>query len=77
MSTVRAATAPTDLTQPGVLESLRLAFEEREPEVLSFLPEEGRWDRLADAVTDLVRRWPDPARRPPLFGLPVGIKDIF
>ena len=77
MSPLLAAAAPTDLTQPGALEALRRAFDEREPEVLSFLPEEGRWERLAAAAAELVERWPDPARRPPLFGLPVGVKDIF
>ncbi|HXT21446.1 MAG TPA: amidase [Thermoanaerobaculia bacterium] len=77
MSTLAAAAAPADLTQPGALEALRHAFEEREPEVLSFLPEEGRWDRLAAAAAALVERWPDPKQRPPLFGLPVGVKDIF
>jgi len=77
MSTLLAASAPTDLTQPGALEALRRAFEEREPEVLSFLPEDGRWERLAAAVGALLERWPDPAQRPPLFGLPVGVKDIF
>src|SRR6185436_1753512 len=77
MSTLVAAAAPTDLTQPGALEAFRRAFEEREPEVLSFLPEEGRWDRLAAAARALVERWPHPAHRPPLFGLPVGVKDIF
>jgi Asp-tRNA(Asn)/Glu-tRNA(Gln) amidotransferase A subunit family amidase len=77
LSPLLAATAPTDLTQPGALEALRRAFDEREPEVLSFLPEEGRWPRLAATAAELVTRWPDPARRPPLFGLPVGVKDIF
>jgi Asp-tRNA(Asn)/Glu-tRNA(Gln) amidotransferase A subunit family amidase len=28
-------------------------------------------------IEELFREFPDPARRPPLFGVPVGIKDIF
>jgi Asp-tRNA(Asn)/Glu-tRNA(Gln) amidotransferase A subunit family amidase len=77
LSTILAAAAPTDLTRPGALETLQRAFAEREPEVRSFLAEEGRWQRLEAAARALAARWPDPARRPPLFGLPVGVKDIF
>lgn len=28
-------------------------------------------------IEDLFTQYPDPARRPPLFGVPVGVKDIF
>ena len=28
-------------------------------------------------IEELFRQYPDPARRPPLFGVPVGVKDIF
>ena len=56
------------------LESL---FAEREPEVLAFLPEEGRFERLRREAAALEARWPDPERRPALFGVPVGVKDIF
>ena len=77
MSPRVAFAAPTDLTRPGALDALRRAFDEREAEVQSFLPEPGRWERLATAAEQLAARWPDTARRPPLFGLPVGVKDIF
>ncbi len=77
MSALLAAAAPTDLTRPGALAALQRAFDEREPEVRSFLPEEARWQRLEAAARELEARWPDPARQPPLFGLPVGVKDIF
>lgn len=59
------------------LDALEARFAEREPQVLAFLPEEGRFERLRRAAAALAARWPDPARRPPLYGLPVGIKDIF
>ena len=52
-------------------------FAEREPEILAFLPEEDRFGRLRREAADLEARFPDPASRPPLFGVPVGIKDIF
>ena len=46
-------------------------------EVQAFLPEPGRRARLLGDATGLLQRWPDPPTRPPLFGVPVGIKDIF
>src|SRR5690606_7839717 len=48
-----------------------------EPVVRSFLPEQGRAERLAAAIETLERRFPDASARPSLFGVPVGIKDIF
>lgn len=49
----------------------------REPAVQAFLPEDGRFDRLRREAETLLAHYPDPANRPPLFGVPVGIKDIF
>ncbi|HEX4962639.1 MAG TPA: amidase [Thermoanaerobaculia bacterium] len=59
------------------MNDLERLFAEREPEVRAFLPEEGRFERLRREEEALQARWPDPARRPPLFGVPVGVKDIF
>jgi Asp-tRNA(Asn)/Glu-tRNA(Gln) amidotransferase A subunit family amidase len=56
---------------------LAALFAEREPTVRAFLPEEKRFDRLRREMTRLAERWPDPERRPPLFGVLVGVKDIF
>jgi Asp-tRNA(Asn)/Glu-tRNA(Gln) amidotransferase A subunit family amidase len=72
-----AAAAITDLTAPGAVESLAARFAEREPDVLAFLPEAGRWERLAGEAAALRARWPSAPSRPPLFGLPVGVKDVF
>lgn len=44
--------------------------------IQALLAEPGRRERLLREATELERRWPDPAARPPLFGIPVGIKDI-
>ena len=41
------------------------------------MPEEHRFSRLRDEYRALEERYPDPEARPPLFGLPVGVKDIF
>jgi len=60
----------------GTLEELEARFAEREPEIRAFLPEKGRFERLRREMEELQARWPDPRRRPPLFGVPVGVKDV-
>lgn len=49
----------------------------REPGVLALVPEEGRFDRLRRDAGALLDAYPEPESRPPLFGVPVGVKDIF
>ncbi len=58
----------------GELES---RFAAREGEIHAFVPEPGRFDRLRREAETLLQHLPDPAHRPPLFGVPVGVKDIF
>jgi Asp-tRNA(Asn)/Glu-tRNA(Gln) amidotransferase A subunit family amidase len=48
-----------------------------EPELQALLPEPDRRERLLQDAAALRGRFPDPAGRPPLYGLPVGVKDIF
>ncbi len=60
-----------------LLPSLETHFNAREPSVLAFVPEEGRFDRLRREAKALLKRYPDPEKRPPLFGVPIGVKDIF
>lgn len=48
-----------------------------DPRVRAFLPESGRRDRVHAAAEALAQRHPDVATRPPLFGVLVGVKDIF
>jgi len=52
-------------------------FEKREPSVLSFIPEEKRFERLRKDAQEIISRFPDPKNRPQLFGMTVGVKDIF
>jgi Asp-tRNA(Asn)/Glu-tRNA(Gln) amidotransferase A subunit family amidase len=59
------------------LDRLEAKFDKREPEVLAFVPEAGRFERLRQQATDLLAQYPDPDNRPPLFGIPIGVKDIF
>lgn len=48
-----------------------------DPEIEALVAEDGRWDRLRADAAALEARYPDPADRPPLYGVPVGVKDIF
>ena len=59
------------------IDQLEARFDEREADVRAFVPEDGRFARLRHEAAQLLRAFPDPAARPPLFGLPVGVKDIF
>ncbi|MGH2521587.1 MAG: amidase [Anaerolineales bacterium] len=59
------------------LSELEAQFTAREPGLLSFLPEEGRFARLRREAEALLARYPDPQSCPSLFGVPVGVKDIF
>lgn len=43
----------------------------------ALLPEPGRRSRLLAEAAALERRFPVPEDRPPLYGVPVGVKDIF
>ena len=52
-------------------------FSAREPSVLAFLPAGNRFERLCRETEELLIRYPDSQNRPPLFGMLVGVKDIF
>jgi Asp-tRNA(Asn)/Glu-tRNA(Gln) amidotransferase A subunit family amidase len=48
-----------------------------EPSIHAFVPESGRFARLRREADALRLHYPLGTPRPPLFGLPVGVKDIF
>ncbi|WP_030245232.1 amidase [Streptomyces sp. NRRL S-350] len=47
-----------------------------DPLIHAFVPEPGRHGRLRAQARELAARYPDPAGRPPLYGVAVGVKDI-
>src|ERR687891_516247 len=65
------------LTMPEFLAQAEAHFGELEPSILSFLPEENRFERLQKEAEELVLLYPDLIKRPLLFGALVGVKDIF
>ena len=77
---------PTELTRAfrrneispqELISRLQSLYDAQEPNVLAFIPEEHRFARLLKEAEELVARYPDPGQRPPLFGMTVGVKDIF
>ncbi|GAC1350405.1 MAG: amidase [Ktedonobacteraceae bacterium] len=48
-----------------------------EPRIHALLPEPGRRIRLLAEASRLREHFPDPANRPVLYGIPLGVKDLF
>ncbi|HVB20932.1 MAG TPA: amidase [Ktedonobacteraceae bacterium] len=48
-----------------------------EPEIHALLPEKDRRQRLMREAIAIQERFPDSYQRPPLYGIPVGVKDVF
>lgn len=65
-----------DLSPAAYLDRVRERIESDEPEIHAFV-DDPDWDLLEGQIASLTDRFPDPATRPQLFGVPVGIKDIF
>ena len=66
-----------DLPLLVLLDRLEAHCARREPEILALLPEPERFARLRRDARWLLAQHPSPERRPPLFGVPLGVKDIF
>src|SRR5260221_1346115 len=52
-------------------------IEVEDPALQALVPGTYSRERVYQQATDLLARYPDPASRPRLFGVPVGVKDIF
>lgn len=60
-----------------MLDVLEERFNTIEPEVQAYIPEDNRFNRLRKDAQVLEAQYPDPESRPPLYGVCVGVKDIF
>jgi Asp-tRNA(Asn)/Glu-tRNA(Gln) amidotransferase A subunit family amidase len=88
MSADRAEGAPMSLgpllgdlragrtTSVEVAERCLRAIDACEPRVKALLDEPDRRARLRREAKGIALRWPDPASRPALYGIPVGVKDL-
>lgn len=61
----------------GRLAAFEQYYKSKEPRLHSFIEEKNRFTRLRREAAQLVRKYPNPEKRPPLYGLLVGVKDIF
>lgn len=52
-------------------------IEATEPQIEALLPETGQRERLLREAASLQARFPDPAHRPSLYGILLGVKDLF
>lgn len=59
------------------IDEIEYRFKIYEPLVKAFLPEEERFERLRKEAESLLSRFPHAENRPALFGMFVGVKDIF
>jgi Asp-tRNA(Asn)/Glu-tRNA(Gln) amidotransferase A subunit family amidase len=70
----------TDPAQPDPLLAAVLAacdrIEREDRAIRAFVAEPGRRARVAEQAAAVRLRWPDAARRPALFGVPAGVKDV-
>ena len=66
-----------ELSLTDYLDQAEAYFQLREPDVLAFMPEENRFARLRDEAKELEARYPEGSERPALFGVLLGVKDIF
>lgn len=77
LSNFARAFRKNELPPRYLISKLQSHFDSREPDVLSFIPESNRFDRLLKEAEGLLKEYPDPDNRPALFGTTVGVKDIF
>ena len=68
---------PDDRSLLDYLDQLETEFEHIEPRILSFVPEANRFERVRSEVKDLQARFPIPDSRPSLYGVILGVKDVF
>ncbi|HIQ12082.1 MAG TPA: amidase [Caldilineales bacterium] len=59
------------------LDQLFARLDAVEPQVRAFVEEPDRRDRVMADAQALADAYPQPGQRPPLFGVPIGVKDIF
>lgn len=66
-----------ELTPEKLIDELCDKLEKWDSEIKAFLPEPNRRERLQQDLKKLYHKFPDPRERPVLFGIPIGVKDIF
>lgn len=60
-----------------LLDKILAELEKKEPAIHAFLPEQNRNKRLHSELKKLLLKYPRSDSRPLLFGIPVGVKDLY
>ncbi len=66
-----------ELSPEKLIDELCDKLEKWDSMIKAFLPETNRRERLQQDLKKLYHKFPEPQDRPILFGIPVGVKDIF
>jgi Asp-tRNA(Asn)/Glu-tRNA(Gln) amidotransferase A subunit family amidase len=77
LATTAAALRNGTLDLSSYVDELCNRIDQMNPLLEALLPEEDRRARLQNDAQALQARYPDPASRPPLYGIPIGVKDTF
>jgi Asp-tRNA(Asn)/Glu-tRNA(Gln) amidotransferase A subunit family amidase len=72
-----AALRADQVSLPGYIDEICDRIDAIEPHIHALLPELERRSRLLAEARALQARFPNAVGRPPLYGIPVGIKDMF
>ena len=75
--TLSRSLSSDEVNLPEYYELLTTREVELDVDVQSLLAEDDRQSRLQEDIQELLKRHPDKQHRPPLFGIPFGVKDIF
>src|SRR6266571_3553667 len=77
LTTTAQALRTNQLDLASFIESICQRIDALEPQINALLPEPGRRARLLAEARSLQERFPDPASRPALYGVLLGVKDVF
>ncbi len=77
LAPLAAALASGQLSICDAVDQALARIEAHEDSIHALLPEPGRRERLLREAAELEARYPEPSKRPPLFGVLLGVKDIF
>lgn len=77
LAPLATALASGQLSIRDAVDQARARIEAYEGSIHALLPEPGRRERLLREAAELEARYPEPSKRPPLFGVLLGVKDIF
>ena len=77
LTTTAQALRTNQLDLASFIESICQRIDALESQINALLPEPGRRARLLAEARSLQERFPDPASRPALYGVLLGVKDVF